>query len=407
MIRALALALALLPGLLQGAWEFTAPIPVSDVHGPGVFHHLESAGRRSIAVSGGRVAITWEDEHEGGPRVYVASKLIEEQTFTAAPAISGNGESFEPTIVALADGDFAIAWEEDEAVWVRLLRFAAAGPALGDPLRLSKASAGQVSLAQSRDAVFAVWAEANGRHRHVRFTRLTVSGALTLQAAAPCEVEPQPPAADQLYPTVAALPDMTVVAWEDRRRGHTIIMAARATAASPCAFSAAQRISEEPPGPDAPYGKGHGVARVALANFGDARLMAAWADKRDFRHGYDIWGAALQADGAFGPNQRIQDDFGELSQQWHTALAGHPSGLRVTAWDDNREGHADIAISWFEQGAWSDDLMVPGASGPGEQQHPTLTFDHDGRLHLAWVHRDRPGGPTRLFYSMGSYQPAD
>jgi hypothetical protein len=161
-------------------------------------------------------------------------------------------------------------------------------------------------------------------------------------------------------------------------------------------------VSEAPPGPKAPYGKGHGVSRVALAHHGADRLLAAWADKRDFRHGYDIYGSAATPGGRFGPNFRIQDDFGELSQQWHTALAGHRNGAVVVAWDDNREGDPDIYLSWPQGDGWSDDLAVPGASGPGVQQHPAIAFDPAGRLHLAWVERAEAGGPTRLRYAVAA-----
>jgi hypothetical protein len=142
---------------------------------------------------------------------------------------------------------------------------------------------------------------------------------------------------------------------------------------------------------------------VALAGFGDGRALAAWEDKRDFRHGYDIYGAELGADGRYGANVRIQDDFGELSQQRHVALAGDSSGRLIAAWDDTREGNADLVLSWREEGAWSDDLLVPVASGPGEQQQPTIALDGEGRLHLAWIERPSVGAPTRLRYAVGRF----
>jgi hypothetical protein len=403
------LALALLPGLAHAAsWEFSPAIEVTGVHGSGIFHHLESAGRRSIAVSGDRVAITWEDERDATPRVYLASKRLQDASFSTLPeALSDGTEAYEPGIAAVSNGRFAVAWEQDGSVRVRIVAFATDGSArLGTPVSLSGAPAGQVSLAASPGALLATWTEQTDKVRQVRYARLPLGDDLALMAPSSCNVDGEAATADQLYPTVAATPAHTVVAWEDRRPGHTIIMAAHAAPGDGCAFSPPVRISEEPPGPPAPYGKGHGVSRVALASHGEHGLLAAWADKRDFRHGYDIWGTALQADGSFGANQKLQDDFSELSQQWHTALAGHPNGLLVAAWDDNREGNADVMISWPRQdGSWSDDLPVPVAAGPGEQVHPSIAFDAEGRLHLAWVHRDSVGGPTRLLYSVARFNP--
>lgn len=408
MIRRSVLALACLPALVHaGSWRFDAPLAVTALHGPGVFHHLESSGRRSIAAGSGRVAIVWEDEHDGTPRAYLASKRYQDDAFPAqATAVSGEGEAFEPAVAALAGGRFVIGWEGDGGARARLVEVADDGSMRLAPVTaLSGTESGQLSLATDGAQVLAVWSERDGRHRRIRFARLAPDASGRLVPKVACAVDAQPVMADQLYPAVAATSARTVVAWEDRRPGHTIIMAAHAAPGSQCAFSPPQRISQRPPGPKAPYGKGHGTARVALAVYGDGQVLAAWADKRDFRHGYDIYGATLQDDGRFGANVRLQDDFGELSQQWHVTLAGRPDGLLVAGWDDKREGNADIMLSWSDGDAWSDDMPVPGASGPGEQQHPTLAFDATGRLHLAWMQRDQPGGPTRLRYAVGHYVP--
>lgn len=393
----------------SGSWRFDTPIDLGAITGPGVFHHLESSGRRSLAVSRDRVAIVWEDEHQGMPRVYVAIKKFEEKGFASEVlALSGSGEAFEPTLVALPDDRFAVAWEEDEVVRLRLFRPTPTGSVeLGAPIDLSAAPSGQPSLALAGKQLLAVWAQQQGRARQIRFARIAhpngARASLTATVIETCAVEPNAPPADQLYPTVLAVAERALVAWEDRRPGHTVIMASSAPAVAGCRFRPPGRISVRPPRPKAPYGKGHGVARVVLAGFGADRALAAWEDKRDFRHGYDIYGAELGADGLFGANVRIQDDFGELSQQRHTALAGDATGRLVAAWDDTREGNADLALSWREDGQWSDDLIVPVASGPGEQQHPTIALDGDGRLHMAWTERPSIGAATRLRYTTARF----
>jgi len=403
-MRRLAMLLALAPALLQAApWQFDTPLAVTAAVGPGIFHHLESAGRRNIAVSGGRVAIAWEDARDGTPRIHLASKALDGGGFVEVPVIlSGTGEAYEPSLAGLGDGRYALAWEEDGATAIRLLGIDPRGRVrLGEVRLLSKAPAGQVSLWADGSDLRVVWAERHGRFQQIRYARLAAD-ALQLRAPGDaCAVDGEPLRADQLYPTVAATAQRTLVAWEDRRPGHTIILAAQAAAGKDCDFSAPFLVSEQPADRKAPYGKGHGVARVALAVHGADGVFAAWADKRDHRQGYDIFGAALRPDASAAPNQRLQDDFGGISQQWHPTLAGLPDGRLVAAWDDKREGNADLVLSWAEDGGWSDDLPVPGASGPGEQQQPAMTLDRAGRLHLAWVERDRPGGPTRLRYLVG------
>jgi hypothetical protein len=233
--------------------------------------------------------------------------------------------------------------------------------------------------------------------------RLSVDD-MTISMNASCPVDAKPVTDDQLYPVAVSQGDRIVVAWEDRRPGHTIIMAAQSDSHEPCKFTSPQRISEALPGHSATYGKGHGVARVALAGYGHNKVMAAWADKRDFREGYDIYAAVYQvgnSDRLFGDNTRVQDSFGGIAQQWHPTVTGDSNGRLVVAWDDKRDGDANIMLSWLEDTDWSDDLAVPGASGQGVQNHPSICLDGQGNLHLVWVERNSVGGPTRLRYTYG------
>ncbi|TDY03912.1 hypothetical protein [Thiohalophilus thiocyanatoxydans] len=382
-------------------WEFNAPIEVTSVHGEGIFHHLESAGRRNIAVAGETVAISWEDNRQDGPAIYLSRKRLDADSFGSAVRLSETDEAYEPSLAAVGPDRFAVAWEEAGRVRLRLVDQGKPGPVLSLPDR----QAGQASLAAGDgDAVWLIYTAAdNGtRHRRVYLRRIRLDKGEPAAGEA-CAVDPEPLEQAQLYPTVVKLPDRSVAAWEDRRHGHTIIMAAENREPGSCRFAKPQRISEPPPGPRPPYGKGHGVTRVALAAYGQQRILAAWADKRDFREGYDIYASHYpgEDDALFGPNEKVQDPFGGVAQQWHPAVTGHPDGQRVTAWDDDRDDQTNILLSWHEAGQWSDDLPVPGASGAPEQNHPSIVLDADGNLHLAWVERQKTGGATRLRYLFG------
>jgi hypothetical protein len=231
---------------------------------------------------------------------------------------------------------------------------------------------------------------------------LMIENQLHLSPVKRCPVDSDPLKDDQLYPVIAMLDERVNVVWEDRRLGHTIIMHSQSEPGEPCKFSAPIRISEETPGPKSEFGAGHGVARAALTNYGGSGLFAAWADKRDFREGYDIYGASKQSDHAFGENVRIQDDFGANYRQWHATASGHQNGELVVAWTDERDGTMDVWYSGLEDGEWSDDAAFPGASGKGIQYHPSITLDRAGNLHLAWIHREVDGGPTQIRYLFAS-----
>jgi hypothetical protein len=379
-------------------WEFAKPIAVTSIHGEKIFHHLESAGRRNIAISDNTVAVAWEDDRDGTPRIYLARKGHDNQEFSQEVKISGKGEAYEPSLVALDNNRFAVAWEEASRIHLRVVTPTTLGPTI----TLGKGEAAQAGLTIDAQQLILVYSQREGRYGRIWMQRIQID-ADKLHLKEGCAVDAEPAKDEQLYPTVLSVAGRVIVAWEDRRPGHTIIMAARKHDRNTCGFDSPQRISEGLSGQRPAFGKGHGVSRVALAAYGTGRMLAAWADKRDFREGYDIYAAHYQPGKKqlFGPNVKVQDSFGGVAQQWHTTVTGDRSGRLVVGWDDNRDGNANIMLSWPEGDGWSEDFVVPGADGAGEQNHPTISLDRDGNLHLAWIERTTIGGPTRVFYLFG------
>lgn len=392
-------------------WEFDEPIAVTTSHNEKTFHHLESSGRHNIAVSADTVAVAWEDDRDGTPRIYLARKPLKANAFSAEVKVSGNGEAYEPSLLALENNRFALAWEEDARIHLRLVTPTELGPVvvLGGSEGEGESDAMQASLAHRDDHLLLVYSRRDGRFGRVWMQDIKMDG-LTLHPTPACAVDAEQAKDEQLYPAVVSLADRTVVAWEDRRPGHTIIMAAESREKNSCHFSSPQRVNKRSsnrdnnlPDRSNAYGKGFGAARVALAEYSGGQLIAVWADKRNFREGYDIFSASYQPGNTslFGPNVAVQDSFGGVAQQWHATVAGDSSGRLVIGWDDKRDGDANIMLSWLEDGDWSDDVAVPGADGAGEQNHPTITLDQQGNLHLAWIERTTVNGPTRLRYLFG------
>ncbi len=397
-IPCLGLLLAIALNTQAQPWAFDEPLTVSANRNEKTFHHLESSGRRNIAVSADTIAVSWEDDRDGTPRIYLARKNRNDKTFSSEIKVSGDNEAYEPSLVALDNNRFALAWEEDGRIHVRVV----APTELGPVVVLGKNDATQPSLAVHEQQLLLVYSQRDGRFGRVFIQAMNINGQ-ALHSNQACAVDAEPVKDDQLYPTIVALADHTIVAWEDRRPGHTIIMAAQSDNKAACRFTPPQRISDDVPGQNVTFGKGHGVARVALASYGADKVLAAWADKRDFREGYDIYSANYQPVNKqlFGTNTKVQDSFGGVAQQWHATVTGDDSGRLVVAWDDKRDGDANIMLSWQENGAWSDDIAVPGASGAGEQNHPSITLDQEGNLHLAWIERTTIDGATRLRYMLG------
>ncbi len=381
-------------------WDFSSPVDVTLAPRAGIFHHLDASGRRHVAVSGSAVAVVWEDNSGGKPAVYLSVLGDERSGFSPPVRVSGVGEAYEPGIVAVSGGAFFIAWEEDNGVWVRPFR----SGALGTALKLAD-RATQVSLsAGDGDRILALWAETQGRFRRIRggVLRDTQRGVVAEHAL---WIDVAPGEGDQSHPVAAhhrAL-QAWVTAWEDRRYKNTVLLSSIGDVST--RFSIPMQVNELIPPRSGRYGRGTGVARIALTPYGDG-VAAAWADKRNFEFGYDVYTAFARRSGRFGENALVQDAFAEGYEQWHPTVAGDAARLAI-AWDDDRDGSSDVWLSWFSNGVWSDDLSVPGASGPLQDSHPSMTLDGDGNLHLVWLVRADPQAPTQVRYLAGRRRVAD
>ena len=377
-------------------WEFDDAIDITQNQGSGIFHHLESSGRRNIDISDSTVAVVWEDDHDGIPRIYIARKEINDTQFRKAVRVSGEGEAYEPSLAALDNNRFVVAWEEDGRIYVRIV----SSQQLGPPLKLSDSEAIQANVSVLDNQIYALLSQREERFNRIHLYVLRTDTAFNLSSEADCVIDVAPLKDDQFYPVSAVVVDELVVAWEDRRPGHTIIMASVSKLDTICSFQPPTRISESRPESESGYGKGHGVARVVLSSFGKSDLVAVWADKRNYWEGYDIYASMYLGNGRFGPNAPVQDEFGDFARQWHASITGNSERV-VVAWNDEREGNGDVMLSWNDGDKWSEDYELSDATGPAYQSHPSVAMDSEGNLHVAWIERGEVNGPTRLRYQFG------
>ena len=393
-MRLAAWIFALLAVPAQAApWEFSAPLDITPEQ-PGVFHQLDSAGRKHIAVSGDTVAVVWEQSRGGASQVTVAFKPLSVNVFSLQRVSSGATASM-PVIAALGSGRFLLAWEQDGDLHARVAEAAVLGP----PVRLAQ-KALQPSLAVLDKKIVAVWSEEKVGHPRIRIAHLMLDGQRVSIDGAVQDVDVAPPKAGQLYPDVALTPAGMTVAWEDRREGHTVLL--HAFSKDGRHFGKSKVLNEQLPKRSEVYGKGTGAARVALARHGKRGIVAMWLDKRNFLEGYDVYAGFARDGTRFGRNEKVQDDFGGNISQWHAALAADSRGRVAVVWDDDRDGTADLWLAWPRgAGQWGESQPVSVASGPGQQSSPALAFDAAGSLHMVWVERETMETPTRLRYAVG------
>jgi hypothetical protein len=400
MSRAAALLGLLIAGNAAAApWQFAPPV---DVVAPreGVFPHLDGAGRAHLVVSRGAVALAWEDNRSGSPQVHVAVKRDGARVFDAPRQASNGREAYEPAIAALADGSFVVAYEQDGALWARVIDARDAGAAL----KLADRAA-QVSIAPSREGrLYAAWSQREEDGVYIRLAEIEVQDGDGLAVRQPARrIDREAGRGEQYYPSLAVSEGGVTVGWEDRRRGHTVILTAHARDGR--RFAPPRPLNELPARSAAQYGKGTGAARVVLRAAAQGEVLAVWLDKRDFVSGYDIYSAHSGDGGAsFGANRKIHDEFGQYAAQWHVSLASG-GGQVVAVWDDDRDETPDVFLAWRVADGWSDNLAVPGATGAGEQVSPVITLDDAGNLHLVWIERGGESAASSLRYLYGRRHP--
>jgi len=378
--------------LLLAAFSTTTAAAPIDVAPAGVYHHLDASGRQSLALAGGQVALVWEDSRGGAPRCYLGLKADAETAFREYPL--GKGECFEPVVAALDGQRFLLAWEDETGINAAIA--GATGP--GGSINLGAGAHATVAAHPAHGTLIA-WSAPDGRWKRVWRAPLRVEGA-QLRAGAAQAADAAPASDDQDFPALASGEGGLLLAWEDRRHGHTVIYASRGGDGQ--AWSAPLRLSSNPTGKAEGYlGRGTGAMRPAVASFGaGARFAAAWLDKRDFLSGYDVY-AALSEGAGFAKDGKAQDSFGDAIAQWHVVVAGNRRGDLLIAWDDDRDGSSDIWLTRLTADGYSENFTLPETAGPARQTDPAIALDAAGNLHLAWIER-APGsdGPTRLRYTV-------
>ncbi len=375
-------------------WQFQQKIAVGSEAKAGIFHHLEGAGRKHIAVSGDRVAVVWEDDSSGDPQVYFAQKKLHSNKFSAAIQISNGQEAYQPAIAGIGAGEFILAYEQDAAVYARIWSGQGPGPAL----KLSASSAAHASIAAQDGYVVVVWREKKAAAYSLRIASLSVEN-MQLTIKAPIhQVESEPLKTPILMPSITLGDGMVCVAWEDRRAGHTRLLYSYSELTD-INFSEPENLNEFYANRNE-YDKGNGATRVSITAFGEDEILAAWMDKRRGGTGYGVFSALGSEGGAsFGPNEKVHSQHGDRQPHYNPAVAGNAAGNFVIAWDDFRSGNSDIWLSSYnDDDEWSTDYAPIPASGAGEQSHVSIALDEHNGLHLFWIEREHSLAATRLWY---------
>ena len=395
-------ALLMVGSVCQAAgWTFSPRIALTEQARTGVFHHLEGAGRKHIAVSDDQLAVVWEDNSQADPQIFLTQKSISQVEFAKPVQVSDGQEAYEPAIAAVTGSRFVVVYEQDAAVYARAL----SKQGLSGAVLLSSHAAGHASIASYGDDVMAVWREKQPDGYALKVARIALNSDHEIKISGTYLIEQETINTPVIMPSITLNQSTVCVAWEDRRAGHTRLLYSISDLVD-VNFSAPAYLNEFYSNRNE-YDKGNGVTRVSMSGFGDGEVLAAWMDKRVGGKGYAIYSALGSNGGSeFGPNEKVQSDLGDELAHYNPAVSGNESGGFVVAWDDYRLGSSDIWLSFYsEDSEWGIDVTPAVASGAGEQTHASVALDSSGGLHLLWIERRDSDSPSQLWYSYGTAQP--
>ena len=140
--------------------------------------------------------------------------------------------------------------------------------------------------------------------------------------------------------------------------------------------------------------------RPSLAVDGAGVLFAAWEDERQGHA--DIYFARSSDRGqTWSANQRVNADTGSAAQR-QASLVALGNGQLYLAWQDGRHGNPDIYMARSTNGGqtWGPNGRVNNDSGAASQDSPSLAADASGNLYLAW--RDARNGHADIYFAFSS-----
>ncbi|MCA1539953.1 VCBS repeat-containing protein [Bradyrhizobium sp. NBAIM32] len=358
-------------------------------------------------LADGRFVVAWIDFSQTGGDT--SSWAVRAQVFNADGTPAGSeflvntttaSDQIEPTITALADGRFVVAWTDDSptsGAAVRAQVFNADGTPSGSEFLVNTVTTSQVrpAITALADGRFVIaWDDFDAGGYEVRAQIFNADGT---PAGSEFLVNTTT-ASNQVEPVVTALAEgRFVVAWMDvsETGGDTSSWAVRAQV-----FNA----------DGAPSGSEF-LVNTTTASFQylptitaltDGRFVVAWTD--DSRTGGDTSGLAvraqiLNADGAPSGSELLVNSTtaGNQSDPTITALA---DGHFVIAWTDDSQTGGDTS-SWAVRAQVFDADGVP--SGPeflvntttaGNQVEPAITALADGRFVVTWTDASQTGSDT-------------
>ena len=370
----------------------------------------EQSSPAITGLANGRFVVVWRDfSQTGGDPNFFA---VRAQVFNSDGSASGAeflvntttvNSQFEPTITALTDGRFVVAWEDASGGFpdhaIRAQVFNADESTSGSELLVNTTTANLqseptiTSLADGRFVVAWTDYSANGGDTSAAAIRAQVFNANGSVSGAEFLIN-SATAGSQDQPTITAIANgRIVVVWADNSAtgGDTSGSAIRA-----------QEFNAN----GSTFGTEFQVNTISVGNqilptitgLADGHFVVTWKDGSDI-NGYSVRAQTFNADGSTSGAEFLVNTTTDLDQTQPTTTA-LADGRFVMAWVDtsllvgNPFGAAFVAQLFNANGSTSGAEFLVSTGNISGQYPPAITALADGRFAVAWTDASMTGGDT-------------
>ncbi len=315
-----------------------------------------------------RIFVSWFDQVEGPPDVYVSASNDGGMTFAEPVRVSGAREGGAGLAwsgnqsMAFGSGRLHVAYEDmrNQGRQDIYYAFSGNGGAAFNPERRIDVGddegehySFQPRLAASDNHVYVVWHDNRGGEARDIFINYSVDGGLTwLEDAVRVDVGDNGPGFhESLNPDIVVEGDTAHIAWQDARNGAYDIFYAKVVAGE--VVGEPERVDRSPKGQA-------NAARPKIAIGGD-HLVVAW---QDYRHDpdstlnelvYNYMDLSAEEPEFSAEDYRLDSSFEASSYALNHSIVVR-EGKVYTAWEDGRRGVSNIFFSEVEVGMGVDTL---------------------------------------------------
>jgi hypothetical protein len=326
----------------DGGRTFGSNVRVNDVPGTaGLFGATVALDRHN------RAHVVWFDNRDGDYDIYYAGESDRRERFT--PAVRINDDKDNP-VETDAFGDDELA--------------PASGPAFQTLPSLA---------VDQNGAIYAAWQDYRRNQADIYFAK-SAGGGKTFSRN--LRVNDDIGRAGQLYPSLAVdARGVLYLAWHDFRKGNQDIYFSRSTDGGQT-FGRNIRVNDD-----------HDTAGQFNPSLGvdaEGTVYLAWHDLR--AGNADIYFSASRDGGVtFRPNRRLNDDRGEAYQFHPSLMAGRGRTVAV-AWEDYRNGQADIYLAYSVDGGdtFGPIVRINDDRWPADHLHASLAVGEQHELMVIW-----------------------